>query len=80
MNVMLSFLGRFATTAMVLGVFIGVLAPPLATFMRPLLTPAVWLLLVVSLLRMDVGEGLNNLRRPGRLSVLLACFLVVFWT
>ena len=77
MNRVLAFLGRHAMTAMVAGVFIGLLVPPLATLMRPLLAPSVWLLLVVSLLRVDPREGLAHLSRPGRLVVLLFCFLVV---
>ena len=77
MNCVLAFLGRHAMTAMVAGVFIGLLVPPLATLMRPLLAPSVWLLLVVSLLRVDTREGLAHLSRPGRLVVLLFCFLVV---
>jgi len=77
MNRVLAFLGRHAMTAMVAGVFIGLLVPPLATLMRPLLAPSVWLLLVVSLLRVDTREGLAHLSRPGRLVVLLFCFLVI---
>ena len=77
MNTFLSFLGRHVMTAMVAGVFIGLLVPPLATFMRPLLAPSVWVLLLVSLLRVDVGEGLNHLSRVGRILVLLFCFLVI---
>ena len=77
MNRVLAFLGRHAMTAMVAGVFVGLLVPPLATLMRPLLAPSVWLLLVVSLLRVDTREGLAHLSRPGRLAVLLFCFLVV---
>lgn len=77
MNCVLAFLGRHAMTAMVAGVFIGLLVPPLATLMRPLLAPSVWLLLVVSLLRVDTREGLAHLSRPGRLVMLLFCFLVV---
>ena len=77
MSAFLSFLGRHALTAMVAGVFIGLLVPPLATVMRPFLAPSVWLLLLVSLLRMDPREGLNHLSQPGRLSILLFCFLVI---
>ena len=77
MNAFLSFLGRHVMTAMVVGVFIGLMVPTLATFMRPFLAPSVWVLLLVSLLRVDVGEGLHHLNRLGRILVLLFCFLVI---
>ena len=77
MNRVLVFVSRHAMTAMVVGVFIGLLVPPLATLMRPLLAPSVWLLLVISLLRVDTREGLAHLSRPGRLVMLLFCFLVI---
>ena len=60
----LQFLGRFAPQAMALGVFIGLLAPWLTDLMRPLLSTAVWLLLVLSLLRVDVDAVIAQLRRP----------------
>ena len=77
MKRILVFMGRNAMIAMVIGVFIGLLVPPLATLMRPLVAPSVWLLLVISLLRVDPREGLAHLSRPGRLVVLLFCFLVI---
>jgi predicted Na+-dependent transporter len=60
----LVFLGRFAPQAMALGVFIGLLAPWLTDLMRPLLSSAVWLLLVLSLLRVDVDAVVAQLKRP----------------
>lgn len=60
----LTFLGRFAPQAMALGVFIGLLAPWLTDLMRPLLSSAVWLLLVLSLLRVDVDAVVAQLKRP----------------
>lgn len=77
MNAVLAFFGRHAMTAMVAGVFVGLLLPSLATVMRPLLAPSVWVLLVISLLRVDMREGLDHLSRPGRLAVLLFCFLAI---
>ena len=77
MSRVLVFMGRHAMTAMVAGVFIGLLVPSLATLMRPLLAPSVWLLLVISLLRVDAQEGLAHLCRPVRLIMLLFCFLVI---
>ena len=60
----LVFLGRFAPQAMALGVFIGLLMPWLTDLLRPLLSPAVWLLLVLSLLRVDVDAVVAQLKRP----------------
>lgn len=60
----LGLLGRFAPQAMAAGVFVGLLAPWLADILRPLLTPAVWLLLVMSLLRVDIAAVIAQVRRP----------------
>lgn len=57
-------LGRFAPQAMALGVFIGLLVPWLTDLLRPLLSTAVWLLLVLSLLRIDVDAVIAQLKRP----------------
>ena len=76
-NRILVFIGRNAMVAMVIGVFIGLLTPPLATLMRPLLAPSVWLLLVISLLRVNTREGLAHLSKPRRLVLLLFSFLVI---
>lgn len=66
-------LGRFAPQAMALGVFIGLLAPWLTDLMRPMLSTAVWLLLVLSLLRVDVDAVVAQLRRP------ILPFAVTIW-
>jgi len=77
MNRILEFLARHAMTAMASGVFIGLLVPPLAALLNPLLAPAVWLLLVISLLRVDAADSLAHARRPLRLAALLIWSLVV---
>lgn len=69
----LSILARFTPQAMVGGVVIGLLAPGLAEFVRPFLTPAVWGLLFLALLRVDWLDLLAQLKRP-----VFACGLV-FW-
>lgn len=69
----LSILARFTPQAMVAGVVIGLLAPGLAEYVRPFLTPAVWGLLFVSLLRVDWLDLKAQLKRP-----VFACGLV-FW-
>ncbi len=61
----LDFLGRHATSALFLGVFIGLALPELAALARPLLPPAVVLLLTATLLRLDWPAIGRELRHPG---------------
>ena len=68
---LLKFLSRHAMAAMAAGVFIGLLAPPLAKLLAPLLAPSVWALLVISLLRTEGAAAMAHLRRPGRVAGLL---------
>lgn len=60
----LAWLGRHATGAIALGVFLGVLAPPAAAAMRPLLLPAILLPFLVALLRLDWPGLRRDLARP----------------
>ena len=46
-------------------VFIGIAAPPLGELLKPYVTEAVFLLLCVSFLRVDLGALCDQLRRPG---------------
>ncbi|HYD99561.1 MAG TPA: sodium:proton symporter [Alphaproteobacteria bacterium] len=64
---LLAFFGRFATLALPAGLLIGLLVPGLAASARPLLTPTVFALLLVALLRLDLGRIAAHLRQPGRL-------------
>lgn len=61
----LALLGRHATTVLFLGVFVGLALPGLAHLARPLLPPAVVLLLTATLLRLDWTAIGLELRRPG---------------
>jgi len=56
---------------------IGLASPVLASLLNPLLAAAVWLLLVISLLRVDPGEAMGHLRRPGRVIIMLIWTLAV---
>lgn len=58
------------------GIFLGVLVPPLAAAARPLLTPAIFLLIVVTVLRLDPGALAASLRRPLPLALAVAWILV----
>ncbi|MCA1939819.1 MAG: hypothetical protein LDL26_02360, partial [Caenispirillum bisanense] len=57
-------------------VFAGLALPELATTLRPLLPPAVAMLLVLSMLRMDWAAVLDYARRPARMGLALAWVLV----
>lgn len=72
---LLDFLGRHATWVLFLGVFLGLAVPPLATLARPLLLPAVVLLLTAMLLRIDWQRMGAYARRPGLASVLVIWIL-----
>ena len=74
---MVRFLARHATHALALGVFVGLLAPPLASFARPILTPAIWVLLVLSMLRVDWRDVAVHFRRPLTLTLVLVWMLAV---
>jgi len=60
----LVFLARYAPRFLAVGVLLGLAVPPLAEFMRPALTPVIFLNLVLALLRLDFSEVAAYLRRP----------------
>lgn len=76
MGSLLAALGRQARWALPLGVFAGILLPPLAEAMRPLLTAAVIGTMTTALLRLDVDALAAVLRRPGRPAAIVAWLLV----
>ena len=58
------------------GIFGGVLVPPLAAALKPVVTPSVVLLMLLVLLRVDLVRTLALVRRPGRaLSIVAALIL-----
>ncbi len=61
----LSWLGRHASLLFFTGVFSGVLVPPLASLLAPLLLPAILLPFGVALLKLEPLALLQHLRRPG---------------
>ncbi len=61
---------------MAVGVFGGLLLPPLAAAARPLLTPTLFCVLTLSLVRLDASAIRTSLGRPIRLLLLVAWFLV----
>ena len=61
----LSWLGAQGTRAVAALVFIGVALPPLGELLRPFVTEAIFLLLCISFMRVDVTALREHLRRPG---------------
>jgi hypothetical protein len=61
----LAWLGRQGTRAIAALVFIGIALPPLGQLLKPFVTEAIFLLLCISFMRVDIGELRDHLRRPG---------------
>ncbi len=57
-------------------IFAGLFLPPLAAVARGVITPIVFLLMVLVLLRVDLGQVVAYLRRPALVAALLAWLLV----
>ncbi len=72
MSSFLLFLARHATKFLAFGVLTGLLLPPLSDFMRPALAPAIFVSLVLALLRLDFGDVLGQIRKPGLLALFTA--------
>ncbi|WP_420349811.1 hypothetical protein [Pelagibius sp.] len=64
MSRVLAFLGGHATWVLFLGVFLGLALPGLAELARPLLAPAVAVLLTATLVRVDWQVMMMHARRP----------------
>jgi bile acid:Na+ symporter, BASS family len=71
---LLSFCGRRGTVLLAAGFFVGLVAPPLASLLRPLLGTFVFMLTTSTMLGVDWRELAAHLRRPVRLA------LVILWT
>ncbi len=76
MSRVLAFLGGHATWVLFVGVFLGLALPDLASLARPLLAPAVVVLLTASLVRVDWQVLLSHLRRPWLTALVTAWLLV----
>lgn len=60
----LTWLGRHGGALIAIGVFLGLLMPPLASLLRPLLVPAILLPFLIALLRIDWRHIGGRLGRP----------------
>ena len=61
----LAWLGGQGTRAIAALVFFGIAVPPIGELLRPFVTEAVFLLLCISFMRVDIGALRDHLRRPG---------------
>jgi len=60
----LSWLGKHATVSLAVGVFAGLAVPGLAALAKPLLVPAIAVMLTMSLLRLDPAAVVQAIRSP----------------
>jgi hypothetical protein len=61
----LTWIGAQGTRAVAALVLFGIAVPPLGELLKPFVTEAIFLLLCISFMRVDVGELRYHLRRPG---------------
>jgi len=66
----LAWLGRRGTSALPLMVVVGIAVPPLGALLRPFVATAVFLLLVLTFLRVDVAALRDHARRPETVAVI----------
>lgn len=60
-----AWLGRQGTRALAALVFIGIAVPPLGAVLKPYVTAAIFLLLCVSFMRVDIAALRVHMKRPG---------------
>ena len=61
----LAWLGRQGTRAIAALVFIGIVVPPIGNVLKSFVTEAIFLLLCISFMRVDISALHDHLRRPG---------------
>lgn len=74
---LLGFVVRYATVLLAGGLLAGLAVPDVARLMRPHLTPIVWMLLFVSMMRVDWQGVLGHIRAPLRVALAMVFFLGV---
>lgn len=73
----LTWLGRHGGAVIAIGVFVGLVVPPLAALLRPLLIVAILGPFLIALLRIDWHQLLRQLGRPGETALALLWLLLV---
>src|SRR5260370_14635088 len=61
----LAWLGAQGTRAIASLVFIGIAVPPIGELLKPFVTEAIFLLLCISFMRVDIAALRDHLQRPG---------------
>jgi hypothetical protein len=61
----LAWIGRQGTRAIAALVFIGLALPPLGELLKPFVTEAIFILLCISFMRVDIATLRDHLRQPG---------------
>jgi hypothetical protein len=61
----LQWLGAQGTRAIASLVFIGIAVPPIGRWLQPFVTEAIFVLLCISFMRVDIARLRDHLRRPG---------------
>lgn len=74
---MLEWFARHGGALLAISIFVGVAIAPLSSALRPLLTPAVALMMTLVLLRIDLVQVMAWLRRPAVVLFLCAWLLIV---
>ncbi|MDQ2078680.1 Na+-dependent transporter [Xanthobacteraceae bacterium Astr-EGSB] len=72
----LAALGRRGSEALAASVFIGIAVPPLAAFAKPIFAEALFVLLVLSFLRVDPAALRRHAARPGLILAALAWIML----
>jgi bile acid:Na+ symporter, BASS family len=73
----LAWLGRHGGALIASGVFVGLLVPPLASLLRPLLVPAILAPFLIALLRIDWRQLRGRLGRPAETAAALLWLLLI---
>ncbi len=74
---LLALSARRGSILLAIGIFGGALIPPLAAAVHPLVAPLVFGMMTLIFLRVDLEGTLAHLRRPGRVVLIVAGFLLV---
>lgn len=72
----MALIARNAGSVLAAGVFVGLAAPPVAETLRPALAASVWLLIVLSAMRINWADAAHASRRPAHVVAIVALLLI----
>ena len=73
----LAFLGRHGTRAVAISIFLSLAVPPLAAVFKPVVSEAIFLLLVLAFLRVDTRELRAHFAQPGLILLATAWIMMI---